>query len=196
MGNAMVSVTGDNYLTNVLVDQTTSGICYAVTLKNPTAFGRSIDTMLTKLQLREAVKTDEYKGFQVHSLKMPPVFDLQYAITDQLVILGMGEDSAPLTRSILDQEARVRDGEAPGDFPEGVTERLELAPRGWSYVSTMRLGTLIDGMMQALNETGMVPPQVQPMVQMVLGLLKDFKLDDMVTAGTYDGNAMRMRLIW
>jgi hypothetical protein len=196
LGNAAISVNGEAYFTNVIVDQSESGICYAFALENPTAFSRSIDTMLTKMQMREAVKTDEYRGFQVHSLKLPPLLDLQYVITDQLVILGIGDDSGPLTRAILDQEARVRDGAAPGDFPEGVAERLELAPQGWAYASTLRVGTVANGIVQALIETGTLPEQMQPMAQMVLGLLKDFKLEDMVSTGAYDNDTMTMRLVW
>ena len=58
------------------------------------------------------------------------------------------------------------------------------------------MGTVANGIVQALIETGTLPEPMQPMAQMVLGLLKDFKLEDMVSTGAYDNDTMTMRLIW
>lgn len=196
LGDAVISV-GDESAFTASATGDVAGVAYGATVKDPAAMIRTMDTLLTSMNLREMLETDEYRGFDVHSLEMPPLFSIQYTITDKLILFGMGEGSSRVLRSVLDQEARVRDGESPGDFPDGVTERLELAPRGWSMVSYIRASDIVNGIISIAGEAAAdMPPQVEQVSRLVLGLLKDFGLEDVVAAGSLRDGRLVYRLIW
>jgi hypothetical protein len=179
------------------------GMCAGVALKNGKAFGESVEKLLRARGLHAARKTEDYQGTQVHRLRVGGIVELEYAITDDLLLLGLGssESSRKSLRGVLD--ARANPPAAP-EYPAPVKERLALLPASWSGLSVMSVSDTFR-MMSQMIETGMqqgigeVPEELGGMLGMLQqlgGELERFGLQTMVGTSHVTANAFTTRYRW
>lgn len=149
-----------------------AGYCIGLRLQDGKAFGESFETMLRARGLHAARKTEDYQGQKIHKLKLGGVFDIEYAITDDLLAISLGssEASQKNLRGVLDQK---RAGAAAAT--EGVQKLLAGLPEGYNGVSVASLSSTFAGVAKlgaTIKERGEMTPEGE-MVFQVLGPLAD-----------------------
>ncbi|MFN7590498.1 MAG: hypothetical protein ACK5UQ_18605, partial [Planctomycetota bacterium] len=78
--------------------------CMAIELKNGKAFGESMETMIRSLGMQAARKTEEYQGHKVYKLNVGGMLQVEYAVTDDMLLLSLRNDESGqrTLRSVLD----------------------------------------------------------------------------------------------
>lgn len=111
------------------------GMCMAFALRDGAAFEKSLETMLRSRGLHAARKTEEYQGARIHRMTLAAVLPLEYAVTNDVLLLALGDGEA--TRASL---RGVLDAKAAGgaELPAAVKAQLESAPAGWCGVGLSR----------------------------------------------------------
>lgn len=112
------------------------GQCMAFSLRDGAAFGKSVETMLRARGLHAARKTEEYQGAKVHRMTLAGLLEMEYAVTDDmlLVALGRSETARASLRGVLDAKATG----AATELPAAVKAHLDAAPAGWCGVGVSR----------------------------------------------------------
>ena len=125
-----------------------SGQCMVLSLRDGAAFGKSVETMLRARGLHAARKTEEYQGAKVHRMTLAGVLEMEYAITDDMLLLALGKsDGARASlRGVLDAKAS---GTAT-ELPAAVKAHLDAAPAGWCGVGVTRPADTMMGVGQAM----------------------------------------------
>jgi hypothetical protein len=126
-----------------------NGQFMAFALRDGAAFGKSVETMLRARGLHAARKTEEYQGAKVHRMTLAGVLELEYAITDDLLLLALGksESARASLRGVLDAKAS---GTAT-ELPAAVKAHLDAAPAGWCGVGVTRPADTMLGVSQAMG---------------------------------------------
>ena len=108
--------------------------CWGIELRNGKALAQSIDKMLRAGNLLQARKTEEYRGHEIHKLRIAAVIEVEYAITDGvlLCVLGTRGDGVTHLRGVLDA---IVDGNSSS--PEALAKWLPVVPEGWSGIQVM-----------------------------------------------------------
>lgn len=125
-------------------------MCMVFSLRDGAAFGKSVETMLRARGLHAARKTEEYQGAKIHRMTLLATIPLEYAVTDDLLLLaiGDGERSRASLRGVLDAKASGTATELP---PE-VKAHMEAAPAGWCGVGLTRPAETMAGLAKAMSE--------------------------------------------
>lgn len=125
-----------------------NGQCMVLSLRDGAAFGKSVETMLRARGLHAARKTEEYQGAKVHRMTLAGVLELEYAITDDMLLLALGrsESARASLRGVLDAKAS---GTAT-ELPAAVKAHLDAAPAGWCGVGVTRPADTMMGVGQAM----------------------------------------------
>lgn len=125
-----------------------NGQCMVLSLRDGAAFGKSVETMLRARGLHAARKTEEYQGAKVHRMTLAGVLELEYAITDDMLLLALGrsESARASLRGVLDAKAS---GTAT-ELPAAVKAHLDAAPAGWCGVGVTRPADTMMGIGQAM----------------------------------------------
>jgi hypothetical protein len=176
------------------------GMCFALTLRDGKAFGDSLETALRSRGLHAGRKTEEYDGTKVHRLALAGVFEIEYAATDDLLLVGLGKDdsSKRALRSMLDAKKSPGDG----DVPAGLKDAVAAMPGGWNGVQVTRmsgyLGAMIGAARAGMAQADDVPAaaaMVLDTLERAAGELSRLGLDNMVTTTytTPKGFASRFR---
>lgn len=176
-----------------------SGYCLGFSLADGKAFGESLEKALRSRGLHAARKTEEYQGFKVHRLKVAAVLEVEYAVTDDLLLvaLGAGEGSHAQLRSVLD--AKKAGAAAPA---EAVQKRLRGLPEGYSGVGTSSIaGTLqaLAGFARKVAEKTRMPEETLQGFELLGTLaedLKQFGLGDLISASYTTKSGFRSVLRW
>lgn len=126
-----------------------NGQFLAFALRDGAAFGKSVETMLRARGLHAARKTEEYQGAKVHRMTLAGVLELEYAITDDLLLLALGksESARASLRGVLDAKAS---GTAT-ELPAAVKAHLDAAPAGWCGVGVTRPADTMLGVSRAMG---------------------------------------------
>ena len=84
-----------------------AGTCYALSLRDGKAFGDALEKALRSRGLHAARKSDVYQDVKVYRMRLGGLVELEYAVTDDLLLLAPGNDegSRAQLRSILDARA-------------------------------------------------------------------------------------------
>lgn len=159
-----------------------AGTCYALSLRDGKAFGESLEKTLRSRGLHAARKSDEYQGVKVYRLRVGGIFEIEYSVTDDLLLLALGSDESSRTqlRSILDARANPTVG-----IPDSISKHANKIPAGWNGIGVTPIGSLMEGIGSMMEEVapGEMPPEAE-MVLQVMGMIgKEMKavgLDDAV----------------
>jgi hypothetical protein len=173
--------------------------CFGVSLKNGKAFGESIDKMLRAMGMHAARKSEDYQGTKIWKMAVGGLVELEYATTDDLLLLavGKGESARQSLRAILDTRATPL---AEGEVPAIAKAHAQALPAGWCGLGTNAMGPMVLGMANAM-ETVMeqaddeVPEQMQMFIPMLKALGTDLeKLKIQMVSATYTSpQAMQVR---
>jgi hypothetical protein len=117
-----------------------------VTLRDGKAFADAVEKALRKRGLHAARKTEEYAGVKVHRMNLLGSYPIEYAIADQLLVLGIGgrEGTQRNLRGVLDRAAAAAAGKPARDLPAPVSARLQRLPPDWCGLSVTSLLDILD----------------------------------------------------
>lgn len=116
-----------------------NGYCLGIELRDGKAVAESLDKMLRAVGLHAARKTEDYRDTKIHELRLGGALAIEYAVTDDLLLLvpgsrGNGND---YLRAVLD--ARL---EGKGALPAKASKRIDDLPESWSGVSVTPIADL------------------------------------------------------
>lgn len=143
-----------------------AGSCYGFALRDGKAFGEALETALRSRGLHAARKTEDYQGAKVHRMTFAGIVELEYAVTDDLLLLAIGnsESAKRQLRGVLDARA----ADEPG-LPEAVSKHLDGAAEGWNGIAVSPLASTMAQVSRLLQQ--MPPGDMPPEMSMVAGML-------------------------
>lgn len=146
-------------------------MCMAFSLRDGAAFGKSLETMLRARGLHAARKTEEYQGAKIHRMTLAAVLPLEYAVTDDLLLLalGDGEGVRASLRGVLDAKAA-----GGAELPAALKAHVEAAPAGWCGIGVTRPADTMQSVAKALESAIAAAGEDDPdaaQVGMVSGVL-------------------------
>jgi hypothetical protein len=177
------------------------GMCFAVSLKDGKKFGEALETALRARGLHAARKSEEYQGTKVHALRLAGAVELEYAVTDDLLLLvpGAGEASRQYLRGVLD--ARAAGGH---ELSEDLQKRLEGVREGWNGITVTPVDAMLEmiadtfGALRDLDPSG-APFDVDMVIDVCNGAVKDLRqlgLHTMIGVNYLNGPVWQGRMRW
>ena len=159
----------------------------------------ALETALRSRGLHAARKTEEYQGTKLHRLSLAAAVELEYAVTDDLLLLALGKDEGPHThlRAVLD--AKKAGATAP---PESVTKRLRGLPEGFSGVGVSPVADTMLNLVAFARKMAAgapIPEETMAGFEMLSGLATEMKeagVGTMVSATYVTKSGMRSVLRW
>jgi hypothetical protein len=156
LGNGLLQVVDSAALAEADLDDPMAGLagCFVLPLRDGKAFGESLEKALRARGMHAARKTEDYEGAKVHRLRVAGMIELEYAVTDDLLLLALGaETSRQQLRGVLD--ARRQGGS--DKLPASVQPYVDALPKGWNGLSATQFATTLTAMSRAfamLEERG------------------------------------------
>jgi hypothetical protein len=179
------------------------GSCIGIQLRDGKAFAASLEKMLRSQGLHASRKTEEYQGTKIHRMPLAGMLEIEYSVTDELLLLalGKGESARQSLRAILDARATPA---AEGEVPAKVKTLAATLPAGWNGLTSMSMSGMLAGMVGAMEAAMMqqmeeAPPEVEMMMQMMRGLGNDMKrlgIDALLSASYSTPNSFRSSMRW
>ncbi len=179
-----------------------NGSCFGIALRDGKAFGESLEKVIRSRGLHASRKTEEYQGLKVHRMRLAGLVEIEYAVTDDLLLVGVGtsEDSQKALRSILDTQKTPGDGSVPAVAKDATAAM----PAGWNGISVTAMSGYLNGMMvgmeAAMNQSMSGVPDEMGMVMEAIkkstGELKRLGIDLMVATTYTTANGFGTRLRW
>ncbi len=176
--------------------------CYVLGLRDGKAFAASLETLLRARGLHAARKSEDYQGTKIHLLRLAGLIEVEYAVTDDLLLIAAGSDETPRQhlRGVLD--ARREGGSA--ELPAKVAPYVAALPKGWHGLSVSPIAKGLAGAAQALEmlqQTGEFPEgevagQVLEVMRTIGGELERADLGTMVGATYIDARRIAVRVLW
>lgn len=184
-----------------------AGTCIGIALRDGKTFAQNFETMLRSRGLHAARKSEDYGETKIHRLRVGGIVEIEYAITDDLLLLVIGErESARRNlRAVLD--SKQAGGAAP-DFPPAIEKLLAALPAGWTGVSVAPIGRSLQGLAEtfrtAMLMQGLGPDDLEDHEEMklleVLGALgadiQRLGIDHIVSTTYATKNSLRGRWRW
>jgi hypothetical protein len=132
--------------------------CYVVTLRDGKAFADAVEKALRKRGLHAARKTEEYAGVKVHRMNLLGSYPIEYAITDELLVVGIGarDGTQRNLRGVLDRASAAAAGKPARELPAPVQARLQLLPPDWCGISVTSLLDILDAFHSAATMAGTI----------------------------------------
>jgi hypothetical protein len=149
-----------------------SGAVYGLALQNGKAFGESVEKALRSRGMHAGRKTQEYAGQQVHRLRIAGLVEVEYVITDDLFLLGVGssEGTQRALRDVLDTRAR---GE--NTLPAVAKAHVDAMPGGWNSLSVSPMAATLQGIATGIAAAGDLDEEAAMVAQVCRGLGSDMK---------------------
>lgn len=176
-----------------------SGNLFGIALRNGKAFGESLEKALRARGLHASRKTEEYQGTKLHRLRLAGLVDLEYAVTDDVLLIALGshESSHRDLRAVLDQRATGATEPA-----ENVKKSLQGLADGWNGVTVTPIASLLNSIRQAftmVEQAAELPEEIGMVVQMLEGVAGDLQrlgLAEMISTSHATGTTWSSRLRW
>lgn len=110
--------------------------CYVLQLRSGAKFGANLDKLLRARGLHAARKREEYGNARIYRLTVLGVLPLEYAIVDDLLVVGVGggEGTGTNLRGVLDAALKPPAERNAIAMPAAVAEAMQGWPGGWSSV--------------------------------------------------------------
>lgn len=173
-----------------------NGTCLGLALRDGKAFAESIEKMVRARGLHASRKTEEYQGTKVHKIKLAGILDLEYAITDDVMLLGLGSGEAThrSLRAILDARASTEPG-----LPTAAKDHVAALPEGWNGISCSSMASTFSAISAALEATGEMPEEARMIGEVLKGVAGDLKrlgIDRIVSTTYSTPSGITARLRW
>lgn len=173
--------------------------CFVVSLRNGKAFGESLEKALRARGMHAGRKTEEYGTAKVHLLRIAGIFEVEYAVTDNLLllVLGKAEGGRRQLRAVLDAQQQTG-----GERPAVLEAHLKELPAGWTGVSVAPISAILETMhtaMEAASAAEDVPEEVEQLITALGGLAGDVRrlgIEHMVAATYATRRSLKGRLRW
>lgn len=201
IGTEMLTVQKPNVLENADFNEfednpaaMLSGTVLGFALKDGKAFGASLDTALRSRGMHVGRKTKEHNGTKVYRMKLAGLVEIEYAVLDDLLLIGVEEGARETLRAVLDTRATGRQG-----LPEGLQPRFAAFPKGWNSVTVTPIGEGLQALINAFANSGAFGEQGQMFTQMAKALTAEMKqlgISGMASAAYCDDDKMVSRFRW
>ncbi len=174
--------------------------CFVLALRDGKAFGESLEKALRARGLHASRKTEEYGDQKVYRLRLAGVLEVEYAVTDDVLLIapGKGEAGRRNLRAVLD----ARKQGAAGDQPTVLQAHLKELPPGFSGVSVSPIAAMLDGIrgaMRAAAASGQVPVNLDAIDGVLTGLAGDVQrlgIEHMISTTYTTKRSFKTRLRW
>ncbi|MBL9077425.1 MAG: hypothetical protein JNL08_07980 [Planctomycetes bacterium] len=206
LGTEMLMVDDVEATTEAAADEeeeysTLSGSCIAWALRDGKAFGQSIEALLRSRGLHAARKSEDYADTKIYRLKPGGLVEVEYAITDDLLVLVLGnsEIARRNLRAVLDARAAAA---ATAELPAKVQAHVAALPTGWSGLSVTPVGPLMQGIgntvQTMLTMQGVDAEELEwaGLLQQIAGDIRRLGIDHMVGATWTTKRSLRSRMRW
>ena len=204
LGNELLMIQDAESLQNFAADDgdnpfaaMMSDCVYGVALKNGAAFGESLEKALRARGMHAGRKTEDYGTAKINQLRLGGLVQLEYVVTDDLLLLGIGkgEGTQRALRSVLDAK-KSGDGGVPAAFAAQVAE----LPGGWNGASMTPVAAVLHAMAAAF-EAGAeeVGPDAHMVAEVARSMARDLKrlgLATMVSTTYVDDSGLVSRFRW
>tara|TARA_R110002072_G_scaffold109160_1_gene236279 strand:- start:44149 stop:45864 length:1716 start_codon:yes stop_codon:yes gene_type:complete len=203
LGKEMLQVQDPDALKNIDPDDMEdnpaamlAGTVYGIALSNGDAFGAALDTMIRSRGMHVGRKSEAYANAEIHRMKLAGMVDIEYSVTNNLLLVGIGSDRATgrILRDIIDTRAS---GEAT--TPAILAKRAGTLAPGWNGIAITPIGAIIEGAMMGLQASGQFGEEMDMVTQVVRGVVADMKrlgIGSMVQASYCDDNGFTASLRW
>jgi hypothetical protein len=143
--------------------------CMALELKNGKAFGESMETMIRSLGMQAARKTEEYQGHKVYKLNIGGMLQVEYAVTDDMLLLSLRNDESGqrTLRSVLDTSKA-----AEGGMPARIKNLVAGLPEGWSGITVSSMSEAFKNASKAMQLQSEMGNEMPPQAEMMIGLMQ------------------------
>jgi hypothetical protein len=177
------------------------GSCVGIALRNGKAFGESLEKILRSRGLHAARKSEDYADTKVHRLAIGAMLEVEYAVTDDLLLLALGkyEASRRNLRAVLDARAKAGEG---GDLAPAVAAHVAAVPAGWSGISVTQVAQIAEtastmlGAMSAMDPGMRELEAVVPVMKALAGEMKRFGLEVMTSTTHTSERSYVARMRW
>ncbi|HEX6812649.1 MAG TPA: hypothetical protein VF384_13565 [Planctomycetota bacterium] len=179
-----------------------SNSCYVIALRDGRAFAASLETALRARGLHAARKSEDYQSTKIHRLRIAGIVELEYAITDSLLLVaaGHGESPGKLLRGVLDTAAAG----GTAELPKECAATIAALPKGWVGVGATPLARTLSGlgsMIKWLEAMGgsLTDSEADTFLKMLGDLapeIERFGLGTLVQGTWVEPRRLTMRMVW
>ncbi len=175
------------------------GSCFGISLRDGKAFGESLEKVIRSRGLHAGRKSEDYLDSKIHRLRLAAVVELEYVVTDDLLLLVIGNDESSRRnlRAVLDARARK-----DATLPAAVQTHLAAMPAGWSSVTLTPMAQTMRSLstaFTALQQVADAPEGLSMVIQVMQGLAGDMKrlgIENMVGATYTTARSYVSRFRW
>lgn len=176
------------------------GSCFVLSLRDGKAFGKNLETALRSRGMHAARKSEDYADTKIYQLRLGGLIDLEYAVTDEMLLLTLGKSEAGHRnlRGVLD--AQKRGGSTT--LPDALAKQVAMLPEGWSGLGVTPVDGMIAAMMGGLSGVTAAPgfpEELQEVVSTMRGLAQDLRaagIGPMIGASYAKGRVFESRVRW
>lgn len=178
------------------------GGCFAIALRDGKAFGESLEKALRARGMHAGRKTEEYGSTKIHLLRIAGLVEVEYAVTDGLLLIapGKGEGGRHNLRAVLDAQKQ----EATGELPAALQGHLQNLPAGWTGVSVAPVTAMFEALrtgMQAAaaSETDDAPFDFEAAAAVLEGVSGDVQrlgIEHIVSASYTTKRSFKTHMRW
>jgi len=121
--------------------------CFVVRVRDGRSFAKSLDTAIRARGMHVGRKREDYLGHRVYRLNLLGMLPVEYAVTDTLFVIGIGESEATRQnlRGVLDAVEAESSGAQALPLSAEVLERLRGLPEGWGGIEVTSVIDMLDG---------------------------------------------------
>ncbi|MGE3173363.1 MAG: hypothetical protein AB7O97_12115 [Planctomycetota bacterium] len=186
------------------------GTCFAMKLRDGRAFGDSLEQALRSRGMHAGRKTEDYQGTKVHLVRVFGMFPVEYAVTEDLLLLQLGEpgDSSQFLRAVLDERAARAAGDPPAELPAPVRDRIDRLPAHWNGFGVQPMEQYLGNFQRMMRSfLRAAPPQVRAQAEgglsealavldKVVADLRTFGLETLVSTTYVDRKGLATEMLW
>jgi hypothetical protein len=178
------------------ISQLTAGSCMCLGLKDGKAFGESLEKVVRASGMHAARKSEEYQGATIHRLALGGLLEVEYAITDGMLLLGIGDhdNTKQSLRSVLDVHKA-----GGNELPAGIKAQIDSLPAGWCSVGVSPIASILGSAADMAESTGRARGQDAMVIGILKGISQDLKrlgIEKMVGTGYATEKGMRSIMRW
>jgi hypothetical protein len=172
------------------------GNVYGLALTDSAKFEAALNKIIRSRGMHVGRKTETYANAQIHRMKLLGMIDLEYSISNNLLLIGIGgsEGTSRALRNIIDTRAT---GEA--QMPEMLSKRASALAPGWNSASITPIDALLEGALSGMQATGEFGDDFDGAAQLMHAVIDDMKrlgIGSIVQAGYCDDNGYTVTFRW
>jgi hypothetical protein len=178
------------------ISQATAGSCICLGLKDSKAFGESLEKVVRASGMHAARKSEEYQGATIHRLAVGGVLEVEYAITDGMLLLGIGDhdNTKQSLRSVLDVHKA-----GGNELPAAIKAQIDSLPAGWCSVGVSPIASTLGAAADMAESAGRARGRDAMLISLMRGISQDLKrlgIEKMVGTSYATEKGLRMMMRW